>query len=662
MSSKKHRHKRGAPAPISAFVDTAATPAPRIALTGTGFAAIALALYWSSLKHPLVFDDLMLRDDFLGYYGASLFRFDLRWFAYSTFGWTYDLAGKDWFWHRLVSVLLHAGNAGLLYALTLRVYQSVAAGEVAGGMPGIPGGGAAAALQGSGHSAGAALTPAGLRWSAVAGALIFLLHPAAVYGVAYLAQRSILMATMASLACLLFMLEGLMRRRARWHCAAAVAYFVAVFSKEHAVALPLVAAAMAYLVRGASRHGARALVREPVRESVRELTPLFALFAITAVLITFKVKGLLGAPYEPLAQEILAQIPEARGGTREPALVLSILNQAWLYLRYLGVWLLPWPGWMSIDLRPTLPAHWLAWPQSAGALLYLAYGGVALWLLLWRRSVAGLALLFPWLLGLTEMSAVRVQEPFVLYRSYLWMSGLVLALPLVAARLPVKAACAGFALIVPLLCAASLDRLGSFASAYAVWDDAVRKVDASAPLAERAFHNRGFALLGMRKYPEALADFNRAIEINPLDADAWLGRGVLQTRTGNHAAGIAGITRAIELDPNYAEAYAKRCFVKMLQDRPQDAVIDCEKAVSLDKRHRDARTNLGVVYAALGRGADAEASYRRALEMDAGNADAHYNYGVLLLVQQRRALALPHLKIACDARVRAACDMLPVRR
>lgn len=658
MFSKRHRHKRGAPAPVNASVHTAARPGPRIALTGAGFAAIALALYWSSLKHPLVFDDLMLRDDFLGYYGASWFRFDLRWFAYSTFGWTYNLAGKDWFWHRLVSVLLHAGNAVLLYALTLRVYQSVAASGVAGGMPGIPGGGAATALQRGAHSAGAALTPARLRWSAVAGALIFLLHPAAVYGVAYLAQRSILMATTASLACLLFMHEGLMRRRARWYCAAAAAYFIAVFSKEHAVALPLVAAAMAYLVRGASRQGART----PVRESVRELTPLFALFAITAVLITFKVKGLLGAPYEPLAQEILAQLPEARGATREPALVLSILNQAWLYLRYLGVWLLPWPGWMSIDLRPTFPAHWLAWPHSAGALLYAAYGGVALWLLLWRRSVAGLALLFPWLLGLTEMSAVRVQEPFVLYRSYLWMSGLVLALPLAAARLPVKAACAGFALVVPLLCAASLDRLGSFASAYAVWDDAVRKVDASAPLAERAFHNRGFALLGMRKYPEALAGFNRAIEINPLDADAWLGRGVLQARSGNHAAGIAGITRAIELDPHYAEAYAKRCFVKMLQDRPQDALIDCEKAVSLDKRHRDARTNLGVVYAALGRGADAEASYRRALEMDAGNADAHYNYGVLLLVQQRRALALPHLKIACDARVRAACDMLPVRR
>ena len=45
--------------------------------------------------------------------------------------------------------------------------------------------------------------------------------------------------------------------------------------------------------------------------------------------------------------------------------------------------------------------------------------------LIWRGGRLGLlgfALLAPWLLFATELSAVRIQEQFVLYRSYLWMA------------------------------------------------------------------------------------------------------------------------------------------------------------------------------------------------------------------------------------------------
>ena len=63
------------------------------------------------------------------------------------------------------------------------------------------------------------------------GALLFLVHPAAVYGVAYLIQRSIVMATLFGLVSLYCFLEGLMRGLAPLvPAAAAVAYFVAVFS------------------------------------------------------------------------------------------------------------------------------------------------------------------------------------------------------------------------------------------------------------------------------------------------------------------------------------------------------------------------------------------------------------------------------------------------
>lgn len=593
---------------------------------------MALGLYWGTLRNPLVFDDRLLREEFLRFYGASWFHFDLRWFAYATFGWTYDLVGKDWFWYRLGNVLLHATTAVMLFLFLARLFEATLA-----------------TAEGSVQER--AMAP---RRIAFFGALIFLLHPTAVYGAAYLAQRSIVMATLFSLLCLRLFLEGLVRKSLSWYVAAIAAYFLAVFSKEHSVMLPAVAIALAVLVRGLS-----------VR-LLRELAIPLALFAGIGLLVTLKAKGYLGAPYEPFVQQLLPQLSESQHEIdARAAYTLSVINQGFLFFRYLLVWFVPYPGWMSIDLRPSFSTQLLSWPYILGFVAYLAYALVAVFQLRkgGRMGLLGFGLLYPWLLALTEMATVRVQEPFVLYRSYLWMSGLATVLPAVVWRLRAKwslailgVACA--ALILPLQ-----DRLDSFSNRIKLWDDVIRKnTDAKAPFVERGYHNRGFAYLQARQYPEAMRDFNQAIELNARDADAYLGRGTLFTRTGSHDKALVDLERAIELDPRYADAYAKRCFVKMMLNKPHDALPDCEKAVALDTRHREAYTNLGVVYAALNRTEEAATSYRRALDIDPANGDANYNYGVLLTIQDRREEARYHLTIGCEARIDAACKLLAEMR
>jgi tetratricopeptide (TPR) repeat protein len=263
-------------------------------------------------------------------------------------------------------------------------------------------------------------------------------------------------------------------------------------------------------------------------------------------------------------------------------------------------------------------------------------------------------------MALTEMATVRVQEAFVLYRSYLWMALPVGIAPVLLSRVPrawALAVLAGACIaLIPLL----FERLDTFSSAIKLWGDAIAKQPATGALyVERAHHNRGFAYLQAKRYEEALYDFNRALKLNARDANAHVGRGTLLTRTGSHAAALVDLSRAIEIDPRYAEAYAKRCFVSMMLERPQQAASDCERAVVLDSRHREAHTNLGVVYAALGRYRDAEGSYQRALAIDPGNGDANYNYGVLMAVTGRTAEARQRLGLACGARIAAACELLP---
>ena len=589
----------------------------------------AFALYGKGLHYPLVFDDRVFRDDVFRHYTAAIFKLDTRWFAYATFGWTWEIVGKQWAWHRAINVLLHAGAAFMLFQFLSRLYTI--------------------ALDTKG-----AANPQHTqwRWIAAMGALLFLVHPVAVYGVAYLTQRSIVMATLFGLLSLWLFLEGLARRQSpAWFYGAVATYFVAVFSKEHSVMIPAVALALTVLVRGM-----------PSRDW-RELLLPFALMGAIAVFVTLRIKGVLFTAYEPFAQETLARMAEP-ADTPEASLGSSIINQGYLFFHYLLVWLLPNPHWMTVDARPVFPSTWLGWPHTAGFVAWLAWFVVAVAQLRKGgvRGVCGFIMLFPWLMALTEVATLRVQEPLVLYRSYLWMCVLSALLPLAllaVCKVPLRWTITAAAVVAAILVAPMQNRLETFASALNLWDDAIRYNQSStAPLAERGYHNRGFAHLQARQYTRALADFSQAININPRDASAYLGRGVLYARTGSHELAVQELNRAIAIAPGYAEAYAKRCFVRMMQDNPPAALPDCEKAVALNPRHLEALTNRGVVYAALDRVTEAAQSYQRALDIDGTNADAHYNFGVLHLTQQRAAQARPHLKIACDAKVRAACDML----
>lgn len=597
---------------------------PRSSWTIAALFAAALILYWGSLRNPTVFDDQQLTESFLRSYAKSPFRFDLRWFSYASFGWVYEAFGRDWLWQRLINVLLHAAVASTLFVFLRRLFGVVLPQERT--MP---------------------------DWYALFGALLFLAHPVSVYGVAYLMQRSILMATLFGLISLWFFLEGLVRDRWPWFIAFAAAYFVAVFSKEHGLMLPAVAAALALLVHGLSWR------------DLRRLALPFVLVAGIAILVVLKAKGLLGARYEPFAEAAVRQLAESdRAADKLDAYPLSALNQGFLFFRYLLTWLLPWPGWMSIDVRPAFPSQLTSLPHVAGFAAWLAWPAIAMALLLrrGRAGLAGLAMLAPWLLALTEMSTVRIQEPYVLYRSYLWMCLLPAAIPAVVAGLRprwslVLLAALGLALLPPFI-----DRLQSFSTDLAVWDDAVRKIgDERAPYADRSYRNRGVAYYHQERYAEALRDFDRALALDPGSYKAWMLRGTLYMRAGRSALALSDFDRALQLEPRHAESLARRCVVLMRLQRLDAALADCLAAASLSPEDVDSYTSLGMVRALRGETLEAESQYRRALQLDANDGDANYQYGVLLRGLGRVAEAERHFAAGCAAGLPPACRAVRVR-
>lgn len=481
-------------------------------------AAVCL-VYLPFLGSPFVFDDLpFFSSGNVNLYAPSLFRFELRWLPYASLSWTYAIFSDiDTHFYHLGNALLHAGNAILLFYL-LRQLAGAAIDD---------------------HEKSPAVI-----WGAWLGALFFAIHPVAVYAVGYVIERSILMATLFALVMQLAYVRGLLTGQKLWLVLAVGAYFLAGFSKEHSVLMPAVLAALTILLRDKNILDKRALWLA------------WGAFVAIAVLLMLSAKGVIGTAYEPMAAIMFNQ----QGLTvSAPMLHLrSALTQSGLFFKYLLLWWMPNPAWMSVDMREPFIASWTAWQGWAGALAFVVYGALGCRLLL-RGGVSGLiglALLYPWLLFGVELSTIRVQEPFVLYRSYLWLPGMMLFFPLLLAKLPSRSSLLTLAGVVLLLIPLAWNRLWVFADNYRLWNDAALLLPSEqVEGADRVFYNRGESLALAGKWPEAAADFERAVALSPKFAPIHKELGVAYANSKRYQEAVAQFDEAIALDQEYAQAY-----------------------------------------------------------------------------------------------------------
>jgi tetratricopeptide (TPR) repeat protein len=249
--------------------------------------------------------------------------------------------------------------------------------------------------------------------------------------------------------------------------------------------------------------------------------------------------------------------------------LLSVLGQAGLFFKYLGLWLLPNPAWMSVDMREPFVSSLAEWRGWLGAAAFLAYGLGAFRLLLrgGTKGLIGFALLYPWLLFLVEFSSIRVQEIFVLYRSYLWMPGAMLLVPLVLMRWPGRKTLAVMGLAALLLVPLAVNRLWVFADDYRVWNDAAALLrSGDEPLAARIFYNRALAEAKSGKWEAAVTDYEKSVAKSLKDDPIMLhDLGIAYFNTRRYQEAVVQFDKTIALNPGYAKAYFDRGMaLKML--------------------------------------------------------------------------------------------------
>ena len=131
-----------------------------------------------------------------------------------------------------------------------------------------------------------------------------------------------------------------------------------------------------------------------------------------------------------------------------------------------------------------------------------------------------------------------------------------------------------------------------------------------------AFYNRAFAYFEHKDYVRAMADFNKAILLDPKNADAYVGRGTGYLLQNNNVAAIADFSKVILLDPKSEVAFNNRGYSYLEQKDYGRAITDYSDAIRLNPQNAKAFFARGLAKSKLGHPVDAKADMDHALILD----------------------------------------------
>ena len=148
-------------------------------------------------------------------------------------------------------------------------------------------------------------------------------------------------------------------------------------------------------------------------------------------------------------------------------------------------------------------------------------------------------------------------------------------------------------------------------------------------------YERGNALLNLNQPEQAVANYDRALQLKPDFAEAFYKRGNALLNLNQPANAVASYDRALQLKPDYADALYNRGLALQDLKRPQEAVASYDRVLRIKPDDAEALNNRGNALRDLKRFEDALASYDHALSFKPGYVDALHNRGLVLLDLKR---------------------------
>ncbi len=557
----------------------------RDGLVGLFLACATLAAYASVLRAGFIWDDdgHVTRPDLRPLHGLWRIWFEpgatQQYYPllHSAFWLEHRLWGDSAVGYHLANILLHAAASFLLYRVLRRLS--------------LPG--------------------------ALLAASAFALHPVCVESVAWISEQKNTLSAVFCLAATLAYLRYDQERRARRYALGIVLYALALATKTVTATLPAALLVVLWWKRG----------RLTWKGDVRPLTPWL----------------LMGAG----AGAVTAWVEQTYIGASGAAFELSVADRflvagraVWFYLGKIF-----WPCDL-VFIYPRWRIDAGAWPQylfpaAAAALLAALFA-------LRRRSRGPLAAallfagtLFPALGFINVFPFVYsfVADHFQYLAAAVAISAAAAALASAAAALSVgarRAAMAAAAGVVATLAWMTSRQCSSYADARTLWLATI----ARNPGCWMACENLGGVYMKDGNLDQAIAQFQRALEIKSDDDGALNELGVALLQQGKVDEAIAQFQKALTIAPNRVETHINMGVALLGKGRADEAAAHFQSALRIEPSNAKAHNNLATAFIQEGRWDEAAGQYQRAAEIEPDNAEILNSLGTALLRSGRRDAAI----------------------
>jgi tetratricopeptide (TPR) repeat protein len=147
--------------------------------------------------------------------------------------------------------------------------------------------------------------------------------------------------------------------------------------------------------------------------------------------------------------------------------------------------------------------------------------------------------------------------------------------------------------------------------------------------------NQGNSRFEKGAYAEAVALFEKAIELDPSHAESLNNLGASLPHVGRYEEAEQCFRQAIAIKPNYADPYGNLGILLRSKSQLVAAEAALRRALKLRPNYVDARINLGLVLMYLGRLRDGRACFAKVLKATPGNVSALQGIGQIAVLEGR---------------------------
>jgi tetratricopeptide (TPR) repeat protein len=296
------------------------------------------------------------------------------------------------------------------------------------------------------------------------------------------------------------------------------------------------------------------------------------------------------------------------------------LTQCQAIVHYLS--LAVWPQTLVFDYGVDVVRDFATvWPQALILLVLLAATACATL----RRPKLGFA--GCWFFGLLAPSSSVVPlatQTMAEHRMYLPLIPVVAIATLgLFAKANKQAGLVVVAVVASLLGWNTVRRNEVYKSAVTLWRDTISKRPENA----RAYKELGKVLEGEGRTSEALANYDKALQLKPDYVTVYCDKAGTLLRMGQVPAAIELFDRALRINPTYFMALAGKGDALAQAGQGDAAIAAYEEALKLRPDEAGAARNLGIALLAAGRVPEAIARLRAVLRGEPQDASAHSNLG-----------------------------------